>query len=77
VPDELQVDELQQYSVKNPLRSPLLWGTYDVLYCSKPTAVGGPLKKGPGPVLAQGQSARQILEVLNPSRGTFFVHSSL
>eukprot|EP00775_Hariotina_reticulata_P005046 gene5046-5287_t len=57
-----KVSELQQYSVKNPLRSPLLWGTYDVLYCSKPTAVGGPLKKGPGPVLAPGQSARQVLE---------------
>jgi hypothetical protein len=44
----VQVAELSQYSIKNPLKSPLLWGTYDVLYCSKPTAVGGPLKSGAG-----------------------------
>eukprot|EP00882_Tetradesmus_deserticola_P030072 GHRQ01033731.1.p1 GENE.GHRQ01033731.1~~GHRQ01033731.1.p1 ORF type:complete len:230 (+),score=61.77 GHRQ01033731.1:960-1649(+) len=56
------VAELSQYSVKNPLKSPLLWGAYDVLYCSKPTAVGGPLKSGAGPVLAPGQQARQILQ---------------
>jgi hypothetical protein len=49
--------------MKNPLKSPLLWGTYDVVYCSKPSAVGGPLTKGPGPVLAAGQRARQILQV--------------
>lgn len=58
----MQVSELAQYSIKNPLKSPLLWGTYEVLYCSKPTAVGGPLKKGAGPVIAPGQVARQILE---------------
>lgn len=56
------VSELAQYSAKNPLRSPQLWGTWEVLYCSKPTAVGGPLKKGAGPVVAAGQVARQILE---------------
>lgn len=56
------VAELAQYSLKNPVKSPLLWGTYDVLYCSKPTAVGGPLKAGAGPVVAPGQVARQILE---------------
>lgn len=49
--------------MKNPLKSPLLWGTYDVVYCSKPAAVGGPLTKGAGPVLAAGQQARQILQV--------------
>jgi hypothetical protein len=57
-----QVSQLQPLSVKNPLRSPLLWGTYEVAYCSKPSAVGGPLTKGAGPVLAQGQTARQILQ---------------
>lgn len=31
-----------------------------VLYCSKPTAVGGPLRKGPGPFLFSGQNARQV-----------------
>jgi hypothetical protein len=56
-----QVRELAPLSVRNPLRSPLLWGAYEVLYCSKPTAVGGPLRKGAGPVLAPGQSARQTL----------------
>jgi hypothetical protein len=48
--------------MKNPLKSPLLWGTYDVVYCSKPSAVGGPLTKGAGPVVAAGQQARQILQ---------------
>lgn len=48
--------------MKNPLRSPLLWGTYEVLYASKASAVGGPLTQGVGPVLAQGQRARQILQ---------------
>lgn len=61
----LQVSELQQYSIKNPLRSNQLWGTYEVLYCSKPAAVGGPLKKGAGPILFPGQQARQILQEPN------------
>lgn len=54
------MDELSQYCIKNPLRSPLLWGTYEVLYASKATAVGGPLKKGAGPVLFPGQVRAQI-----------------
>jgi len=58
----LQVSELEPLCMKNPLKSPLLWGTYDVVYCSKPSAVGGPLTKGAGPVVAAGQQARQILE---------------
>jgi hypothetical protein len=56
-----QVEELAPLSVKNPLRSPLLWGAWEVAYCSKPTAVGGPLKAGAGPVLFPGQTAKQLL----------------
>ena len=55
------VEELAPYSVRNPTRSPLLWGAWEVAYCSLPTAVGGPLRKGPGPVIFPGQRARQIL----------------
>ncbi|MEW5307257.1 MAG: hypothetical protein WDW36_009665 [Sanguina aurantia] len=55
------VQQLSRYCMKNPLKSPLLWGEYEVLYCSKPAAVGGPLTKGVGPAVFQGQSARQIL----------------
>jgi hypothetical protein len=60
-----QVDELAPLSVKNPLRSPLLWGKWEVAYCSKPTAVGGPLKAGAGPVLFPGQQATQLLNEPN------------
>jgi hypothetical protein len=56
-----QVEELAPLGVKNPMRSPLLWGSYEVLYCSKPSAVGGPLKAGAGPVLFPGQKAVQRL----------------
>ena len=43
------------------MRSPLLWGDYEVLYCSQPSAVGGARKKGGGPVLFPGQKAVQRL----------------
>lgn len=42
-----QVEELAPLGVKNPVRSPLLWGTYELLYSSEPGAIGGPLAKGP------------------------------
>ncbi|KIY95638.1 hypothetical protein MNEG_12325, partial [Monoraphidium neglectum] len=58
---EWRVSELAPYSVKNPMRSPLLWGDYEVLYASNPAAVGGPLKKGGGPVVFPGQKAVQRL----------------
>jgi hypothetical protein len=52
---EPQAEELSEFCIKNPVRSPLLWGTWDVLYASKPSAVGGPLKQGVGPLLFAGQ----------------------
>ena len=55
------MSQLAPFTTKAPLRSPLLWGEWDVAYCSQPSAVGGPLKKGAGPVLFPGQNAKQRL----------------
>lgn len=55
------VEELAPFGVKNPARSPALWGTWEVAYCSLPTAVGGPLRTPVGVTVFPGQRARQIL----------------
>ncbi|KAG2493381.1 hypothetical protein HYH03_008513 [Edaphochlamys debaryana] len=59
------VIELSRYCMKNPLKSDLLFGEWQVLFSSKPSAVGGPLRKGPGPAVFPGQEARQIISAPN------------
>ncbi|GIL44491.1 hypothetical protein Vafri_1944 [Volvox africanus] len=59
------ITELSRYCMKNPLKSDLLFGEWKVLFSSKPTAVGGQLRSGPGTAIFPGQSAKQILEAPN------------
>ncbi|KAG2440887.1 hypothetical protein HXX76_003741 [Chlamydomonas incerta] len=59
------VTELSRYCIKNPLKSDLLFGEWKVLFASKATAVGGPLRSGAGPAVFSGQNAKQILEAPN------------
>ena len=56
-------DRLAPLCPRAPAKSPLLYGTYDVTYCSNPAAPGGPvLTSGAGRALAQGQVPVQTLE---------------
>ncbi|GLC33002.1 hypothetical protein PLESTB_000381600 [Pleodorina starrii] len=59
------ITELSRYCIKNPLKSDFLFGEWKVLFSSKPTAVGGPLRSGAGPAVFSGQSAKQIIEAPN------------
>ncbi|PNH12287.1 putative plastid-lipid-associated protein 8, chloroplastic [Tetrabaena socialis] len=59
------VTELSRYCMKNPLKSDLLWGEWKVLFSSKPSAVGGPLRSGAGTAVFRGQNAKQVLEAPN------------
>lgn len=59
------VTELSRYCIKNPLKSDLLFGEWKVLFASKATAVGGPLRSGAGQTVFPGQNAKQILEAPN------------
>ena len=58
----LQVDQLTRYSVRSPTRSELLWGEWEIVYCSNPTAPGGPFRSGPGRALFANQRIRQSLQ---------------
>lgn len=57
------VDELEGCCPRNPLRSPLLFGEYEVLYASKPQAAGGPFRSPIGRAVFPGQRAVQLIEV--------------
>lgn len=59
------VEELEQYCPPNPLRNPLLFGEYEVLYASKPSAAGGPLRSPLGRVAFPGQRLVQRLSPPN------------
>ncbi|GFR47215.1 hypothetical protein Agub_g8896 [Astrephomene gubernaculifera] len=59
------VTELSRYCIKNPVKSELLFGEWKVLFSSKPTAVGGPLRTAPGQVVFPAQNAKQIVEAPN------------
>jgi hypothetical protein len=62
--DEL-VGELEAYCPRNPLRSPLLFGDYEVVYASKPQSVGGPFRSPIGRVVFPSQRALQSLQEPN------------
>ena len=73
------VAELEGLGTRNPLRSPLLFGDYEVVYTSKPQAAGGAYRSPLGRVVFPGQRAVQRLaqpnicinEVLGPARAAF------
>lgn len=57
------VSELEGICPRNPLRSPLLFGEYEVLYASKPQTAGGPFRSPLGRTVFPGQRAVQRLQV--------------
>ncbi|KAL4445820.1 hypothetical protein ABPG77_009019 [Micractinium sp. CCAP 211/92] len=59
------VEELEAYCPRNPLRSPLLYGDYEVLYASKPQTAGGPFRSPVGRTVFPGQRATQSIQEPN------------
>ncbi|PRW59283.1 putative plastid-lipid-associated chloroplastic isoform A [Chlorella sorokiniana] len=59
------VDELEAFCPRNPLRSPLLYGDYEVTYTSKPQAAGGPYRSLPGRIVFPGQRPTQSIQPPN------------
>lgn len=59
------VEELEAYCPRNPLRSPLLYGDYEVLYASKPQTAGGPFRSPLGRTVFPGQRATQSIQEPN------------
>ncbi|PSC67954.1 putative plastid-lipid-associated chloroplastic [Micractinium conductrix] len=59
------VDELEGYCPRAPMRSPLIFGDYEVLYASKPQSAGGPFRSPLGQAVFPGQRARQLIQEPN------------
>lgn len=59
------VEELEGFCPRNPLRSTLLFGDYEVLYASKPETAGGPFRSPLGRAVFPGQRALQSLREPN------------
>lgn len=59
------VEELQAFCPRNPLRSPLLFGDYEVLYASKPQSTGGPFRSPLGRAVFFSQRATQNISEPN------------
>lgn len=55
------VANLEQYCVPEPLQSPLIFGDWDVVYCSNPTAAGGYYRSAIGRVLFKTKQMTQII----------------
>ncbi|KAK9825281.1 hypothetical protein WJX74_005740 [Apatococcus lobatus] len=55
-------EQLKPFRIRNPTKSPLFWGQFELLYCSLAIATGGPFIRGPaGQALLWGQQLRQVL----------------
>lgn len=59
---EQLVKELRQFTVKNAARSKLLFGEFEVLYCSSPAAPGSPLADPSGTITPGAKLPRQTIE---------------
>ncbi|GAB2286357.1 Probable plastid-lipid-associated protein 8, chloroplastic [Dionaea muscipula] len=55
-------EELQKYCVDEPVKCPLIFGEWDVVYCSRPTSPGGLYRSTLGRVFLQTKEMVQILE---------------
>ncbi|XP_030541326.1 probable plastid-lipid-associated protein 8, chloroplastic [Rhodamnia argentea] len=54
--------ELQKYCVSQPVKSPLIFGEWDVVYCSNPTSPGGGYRSALGRVFFRTKEMIQALE---------------
>ena len=55
------MDELEGFCPRAPLKSPLLWGEYELLWASSPGTAGGPFRSALGQVVFPGQRISQTL----------------
>jgi len=55
-------DELAKYCVDNPVENPLIFGEWDVLYCSNPTSPGGGYRSSIGRLVFKTNEMIQIVE---------------
>ncbi|KAI5393947.1 variant 2 [Lathyrus oleraceus] len=56
------VQELQKYCVKEPVKCPLIFGDWDVVYCSQPTSPGGGYRSAIGRVFFKTKEMIQVVE---------------
>ncbi|PKI32941.1 probable plastid-lipid-associated protein 8, chloroplastic [Punica granatum] len=54
--------ELQKYCISEPVKSPLIFGDWDVVYCSRPTSPGGGYRSAVGRLFFQTKEMVQALE---------------
>lgn len=59
------VEELESYCPRSPLRSELIFGTWEIVYASKPQTAGGPFRSPIGRTVFPGQRAIQIISPPN------------
>ncbi|KAL7599419.1 probable plastid-lipid-associated protein 8, chloroplastic [Lactuca sativa] len=54
--------ELSKYCVDSPVKCPLIFGDWDVVYCSNPTSPGGGFRSGLGRLVFKTNEMIQIVE---------------
>lgn len=55
-------EELQGYCVDAPVKSPLIFGEWDVVYCSNPTSPGGGYRSAVGRLVFKTKEMLQVIE---------------
>ncbi|XP_051151474.1 probable plastid-lipid-associated protein 8, chloroplastic [Andrographis paniculata] len=55
-------NELQSFCVAEPVKCPLIFGEWDVLYCSNPTSPGGEYRSALGRVFFKTKDMKQVVE---------------
>ncbi|EYU22076.1 hypothetical protein ABFS82_01G042500 [Erythranthe guttata] len=55
-------DELQSFCVDEPVKCPLIFGEWDVLYCSNPTSPGGGYRSAVGRIFFKTKEMMQAVE---------------
>ncbi|KAK6158673.1 hypothetical protein DH2020_005987 [Rehmannia glutinosa] len=55
-------DELQRFCVEEPVKCPLIFGEWDVLYCSNPTSPGGGYRSAIGRLVFKTKEMMQAVE---------------
>ncbi|CAJ1972177.1 unnamed protein product [Sphenostylis stenocarpa] len=55
-------EELQKYCVSEPVKCPLIFGEWDVVYCSRPTSPGGGYRSAIGRLFFNTKQMIQVVE---------------
>ncbi|KAL3512522.1 hypothetical protein ACH5RR_025239 [Cinchona calisaya] len=62
--------ELQQFCVDEPVKCPLIFGEWDVVYCSNPTSPGGGYRSAIGRIFFKAKEMIQVVEAPDIVRNT-------